>query len=195
MKTLIGRFMEISWRRGNGACYACLIISLLAAIMLVLHMECSNIMYASAVASTRSDMIADSAALYAQSYDYKYNKAQAETMATLLTAYNNGTYYAHSGESWREFSALYDWLYATYSARFAQPLMITEFSCAAMGGDKRAWTEEMFQKLRTYDRIKVAVWWDHVDYDPAYPPYTVIARDYRIEPVLDLFKECHKTAF
>ena len=91
MKTLIGRFMEISWRRGNGACYACLIISLLAAIMLVLHMECSNIMYASAVASTRSDMIADSAALYAQSYDYKYNKAQAETMATLLTAYNNGT--------------------------------------------------------------------------------------------------------
>lgn len=91
MKRFISRFKKISWRRGNGACYACLIISLMAAVMLVLHMECSNIMYASAVASTRSDMIADSAALYAQSYDYKYNKAQAETMATLLTAYNNGT--------------------------------------------------------------------------------------------------------
>lgn len=91
MKHLIERFQTIHWRRGNGACHACLIISLLATVMLVLHMECSNIMYASAVASTRCDMIADSAALYAQSYDYKYNKAQAETMTTLLTAYNNGT--------------------------------------------------------------------------------------------------------
>lgn len=111
-----------------------------------------------------------------------------------MTAYNNGTYYAHSGETWREFSTLYEDLYATYSTRFSQPLMITEFSCAEMGGDKRKWTEDMFQKLKTLDRIKVAVWWDHVDYDPAYPPYTVIARDYRIASVLDLFKTCHKTA-
>lgn len=84
------RIKEIHWNKGNGAAYACLIISLLAAFLLVMHMEYSNIMYARTISSTRSDAIADSAALYGQSYDYQYNKAQSEIMTTLLTAYNNG---------------------------------------------------------------------------------------------------------
>ena len=66
-------------------------IAVMAAFMLVLHMEYSNIMYARAASSTHADAIADSAAVYSQSYDYAYNQSQAEIMTTLLTAYNNGT--------------------------------------------------------------------------------------------------------
>jgi len=66
-------------------------MSLLAVFLLVLYMVLVNILYINSVAATRTDAIADSAAIYAQSYDYKYNKAQAEIMVNLLTAYNNTT--------------------------------------------------------------------------------------------------------
>jgi hypothetical protein len=58
---------------------------------MILYLVYMNVMYVNIVATTRSDTIADSAAVYAQSYDYKYNKAQAETMVNLLTVYNNRT--------------------------------------------------------------------------------------------------------
>lgn len=105
-----------------------------------------------------------------------------------MTAYNTGTYYEAVGEKWSTFSELYDGLYAWYCGWFSQPLMITEFACAVRGGDKAAWVEDMFEQLEKYDRIKVAVWWDHVDYDPT---TDTIARDYRIEEpaeVLDVFR-------
>lgn len=91
MEMLKERIRNINWKSGNGSAYACLVIAVMAAFMLVLHMEYSNIMYARAASSTHADAIADSAAVYAQSYDYAYNQSQAETMMTLLTAYNNGT--------------------------------------------------------------------------------------------------------
>ena len=104
-----------------------------------------------------------------------------------LTAYNTGTYYYQQvGETWQSFHALYDHLYSEYSTLFSQPLMITEFSCATQGGDKTAWTREMLSSIESYDRIKAAVWWDHVDYDPSNGK---IARDYRIQDVLDVFEE------
>ena len=106
-----------------------------------------------------------------------------------LTAYNTGTYYSYVGEHWQSFPELYQDLYETYASTFSQPLMITEFSCAAMGGDKAQWTREMLETIADYDRIKVAVWWDHVDYDPATGG---IARDYRIAEVLDVFHEYFK---
>ena len=103
-----------------------------------------------------------------------------------MTAYNTGDYYTEYGERWQGFSELYDELYREYCERFSQPLMITEFACAEQGGDKRAWVREMFEKLPHYDRIKVAVWWNHVDFDP---DNGNISRDYRIDTVSDIFKE------
>jgi len=61
----------------------------MSAFMMMLLMEFSNVRFVQDVASSRADMIADSVAVYAQSYDYKYNKAQASVMSTLLTTYNN----------------------------------------------------------------------------------------------------------
>ena len=82
-----------------------------------------------------------------------------------MTAYNTGTYYYASGERWIEFDTLYDGLYGSYLARYGQPLMITEFACSGMGGDKEAWVAGMFEHIRRYDRIKIAVWWDGKDLD------------------------------
>ena len=103
-----------------------------------------------------------------------------------LTAYNTGTYYASVGESWQEFTTLYDGIYSEYQERFSQPMMITEFSCAKVGGDKRTWTKNMFRKIKEYDRIKVAIWWSCTDFDNTTGE---ISRDYRIDDVLDIFKE------
>ncbi|MGN0710584.1 MAG: glycoside hydrolase family 26 protein [Anaerovoracaceae bacterium] len=91
-----------------------------------------------------------------------------------LTAYNTGTYYASSGEKWTEFRDLYEGLYYEYCAKFQQPLMITEFASASMGGDKNQWVIDMFNTIEKYDRIKVAVWWDGCDWDA----YGNVARSY-----------------
>lgn len=104
-----------------------------------------------------------------------------------LTAFNTGTYYASAGETWKDFTTLYKDLYTQYCDWFEHPLMFTGFACAEMGGDKRAWTEDMFQKIGEYDRAKVLVWWDSVDYDLRDPQNPIIARDYRIQSVFDLF--------
>lgn len=84
-----------------------------------------------------------------------------------LTAYNTGTYYYKTGERWKEFDELYKNMYNRYSSYFNQPLMITEFSSASQGGDKNLWVQNMFNVIKNYPRIKIAVWWDGHDLDPA----------------------------
>lgn len=105
-----------------------------------------------------------------------------------MTAYNTGTYYAASGEKWQEFDELYEGLYYEYCARFEQPLMITEFSSASMGGSKEQWVTNMFNSIENYDRIKVAVWWDGCDWDA----YGNVARSYFMDEtpeLLQIFKK------
>ncbi len=101
-----------------------------------------------------------------------------------MTAYNTGTYYAAYGEKWQEFETLYRDLYEEYCRLYAQPLMITEFSCANMGGNKNQWVENMFSVIRSYDRIKIAVWWDHCDYDRN----GNVARSYVLDETPELLK-------
>ncbi|MGB4661063.1 MAG: glycosyl hydrolase [Mobilitalea sp.] len=95
-----------------------------------------------------------------------------------LTAYNTGNYY--KGEKWRSFSEAYDHFYYDYAARFKHPMMITEFSCAAEGGNKSLWHENMFDVIGNYKRIKLAVLWNGQDYDTSKPEKTV-SRNYRID--------------
>lgn len=106
-----------------------------------------------------------------------------------LTGYNNGTYYP--GEVWREFEEIYDPIYKEYSEIFEHPLMITEFSANSVGGDKIEWIKDMFDKIKKYDRLKVAIWWNNIDWDQDENP----ARLYRLdesEEMLDTFKEGFK---
>lgn len=102
-----------------------------------------------------------------------------------LTGYNTGNYYR--GEHWRSFEEIYDPLYQEYVKRFDHPLMITEFASSSYGGDKAHWMKDMFDKMKKYDRIKLAIWWSGTDWDGETP-----ARTYRIdenEEVLDAAKE------
>lgn len=103
-----------------------------------------------------------------------------------LTGYNNGNYYP--GEVWRDFEEIYDPIYDEYSTVFEKPLMITEFSANSVGGDKIAWINDMFDKMKKYDRIKVAIWWNGIDWDENKKP----ARIYRLdesEEMLDTFRD------
>ena len=105
-----------------------------------------------------------------------------------LTGYNNGDYYAETGEHWRSFGEIYDGLCAQYDAWFAQPLMITEFSCSSLGGDKAAWVADMREHIGSYPRLRAAVWWDGCDFDTDGTP----ARPYYIDDVpgvTELFRE------
>ncbi|ABR47722.1 conserved hypothetical protein [Alkaliphilus metalliredigens QYMF] len=103
-----------------------------------------------------------------------------------LTGYNTGDYY--EGEIWRGFREIYTPLYEEYIEIFQQPLMITEFGSNSVGGDKIQWIQEMFQYIRDYDRIKVAIWWSGTDWDNEGNP----ARIYRLnqsEEMLDAFRD------
>lgn len=105
-----------------------------------------------------------------------------------MTAYNTGTYYESTGEKWKEFDELYEGLYYEYCAKFEQPLMITEFSSASMGGDKNQWVINMFNSIKDYEHIKVAVWWDGCDWDSQ----GNIARSYFMDEspaLLEIFKK------
>ncbi|MCL2165852.1 MAG: endoglucanase, partial [Clostridiales bacterium] len=105
-----------------------------------------------------------------------------------MTRYNTGTYYSNFGEKWREFDELYDALYLSYTTRYTQPLMITEFASASMGGDKEQWVERMFAHIGQYPRIKAAVWWDYYDRDAA----GNLSRSYLIEEtqaLMDIFRQ------
>ena len=48
---------------------------------------------------------------------------------------------------------------------YDKPLMITEFSSSTVGGDKVKWTRDMFEALKKFDKIKVAIWFSGTDLD------------------------------
>ncbi len=95
-----------------------------------------------------------------------------------LTSYNTGNYY--QGETWRSFSEAYDHFYYDYVKHFKHPMMITEFSGASQGGNKSQWFDDMFNRISSYDRIKLAVLWNGQDYDMSKPEKTV-SRNYRLD--------------
>ena len=83
-----------------------------------------------------------------------------------VTGYNPGIYYVQYLEKWREFKDIYDEIQRNYGDDFgAFPWMITEFSSSSYGGDKATWIRGMFQNIRNYPNIKIAVWFDSADYD------------------------------
>lgn len=102
-----------------------------------------------------------------------------------LTGYNTGNYYP--GEVWRSFAEIYDPLYAAYMQWFPEkPFMITEFGANSRGGDKPGWILDAFVRMKRYPNIKVAVWWNSIDWDNL-----TKARIYRLEDdaSLEAFKE------
>lgn len=92
-----------------------------------------------------------------------------------LTGYNTGTYFA--GEKWREFASIYPQIYAEYNQHFAKPFMITEFGSNSVGGDKAAWLNRMFAQIGQFPKIKAAIWWNGIDYDPQGRPGRVYLLD------------------
>ncbi len=88
-----------------------------------------------------------------------------------ITGYNTGTYY--EGETWRSFDEIYAPVYERALLINEKPIMITEFSCSSVGGDKVKWIEDMFLSLPEYDKIKVGIWWHAADYNGEF-----IARPY-----------------
>lgn len=92
-----------------------------------------------------------------------------------LTGYNTGTYYP--GEKWREFEAICEPLYNEYMEVFDKPFMITEFGSNSVGGDKVQWINDMFDTIDKYDNVKVAIWWNGIDWDADMQP----ARIYRLD--------------
>ncbi|WP_051280511.1 glycoside hydrolase family 26 protein [Anaerovorax odorimutans] len=80
-----------------------------------------------------------------------------------MTNYNTGNYY--EGETWIEFKDLYDQIYKEYQQKYDYPFMITEFASSSVGGDKNLWVANMFEHIKKYDKIKVAIWWSSYDLD------------------------------
>lgn len=101
-----------------------------------------------------------------------------------LTAYNTGNYY--EGEVWTCFYDLYNDYYNYIDRLTSKPLMITEFGCSSYGGNKPQWIINMFNHLYLYPNIKVAIWWNGIDYDTKGNP----ARIYRMDTpeIINIFK-------
>lgn len=85
----MNRIKRIQRKRGSGMILMGVYMSLLALLLCILVSEYANVMYGEVLAVSRCDTIADSAAVYAQSYDYAYNKNDARDMAYLLSELNN----------------------------------------------------------------------------------------------------------
>ena len=71
---------------------------------------------------------------------------------------------------------------------FEKPFMITEFGSNSVGGDKVKWINEMFDTIGKLENIKVAIWWNGIDWDANRNP----ARIYRLdesENMIKTFKE------
>ncbi|WP_371365565.1 hypothetical protein SRRS_02890 [Sporomusa rhizae] len=92
-----------------------------------------------------------------------------------LTGYNTGNYFA--GEKWREFSEIYPSIYAEYDQHFAKPFMITEFGSNSAGGNKAAWMGKMFDQMGRFTKIKIAVWWNGIDWDTSGKPGRIYLLD------------------
>lgn len=100
-----------------------------------------------------------------------------------MTGYNTGTYYADIyHEKWRTFDEIYQEPYEKYMKVFAKfPFIITEFASSSIGGDKAAWIEDMFDSIKNYDNIKMALWWSSADYDMREETYKTLARPYFLD--------------
>ena len=79
---------KIDWKRGSGTFIATFAITLMTVALTLMYLAFSDSIYTNVIATTRSDAIADAAGIFAQSYDYKYNKGQAGIITTLLGTYN-----------------------------------------------------------------------------------------------------------
>ncbi len=111
-----------------------------------------------------------------------------------LTGYNTGDYFRDvTGERWRSFTEIYDRLWEMYKDLYAGfPWIITEFASSSVGGDKKAWIEEMFDNISRYTNIKIAVWWSYYDPDPREATYGTPARRYWLDEkpeYLEAFKK------
>lgn len=102
-----------------------------------------------------------------------------------MTGYNTGTYFP--GENWRDFNEIYLPLYTEYSMQFSKPFMITEFGSNSVGGDKVKWIHSMFDNIKQFNNIKVAIWWSGIDYDKNGQPGRIYIMD-EDEKTLDAFK-------
>lgn len=110
-----------------------------------------------------------------------------------LTGYNTGDYFRDvTGERWRSFTEIYDRVWDMYKDIYKTfPWIITEFSCSSVGGDKKAWIQEMFLNLPRYENIKIAVWWSYYDPDPRPQTLGTPARRYWLDEdpeYIDAFK-------
>lgn len=111
-----------------------------------------------------------------------------------MTGYNTGTYYYEVfNETWRTFDEINLLQYEKLMARFEDfPFIITEFASSSVGGDKEKWIEDMFESIKKYPNIKMALWWSSRDYDFRDETYTKVARPYFLdetEGTLNAFKE------
>lgn len=100
---------------------------------------------------------------YKWNHEYQYYPGDDYVDVVGLTGYNTGNYY--EGEIWRTFNEIYKKPYLQDVVNYSQPLMITEFASSSVGGNKVKWMENMFSELKSYDRIKIAVWWNGRDLD------------------------------
>ncbi|SDE21970.1 glycoside hydrolase family 26 protein [Sporomusa acidovorans] len=103
-----------------------------------------------------------------------------------LTGYNTGNYFL--GEKWRDFSSIYPSIYREYDQHFAKPFMITEFGSNSVGGDKPAWIRQMFDQIGPLNKIKIAVWWNGIDYDQQGQPGRIYLLD-ETEETLAAFRQ------
>ncbi|MBR5152602.1 MAG: hypothetical protein IKW60_03635 [Clostridia bacterium] len=100
-----------------------------------------------------------------------------------MTGYNTGTYYADVyHEKWRTFDEIYREPYEKYMHVFSKyPFIITEFASSSIGGDKSEWIRQMFDSIKDYDNIKMALWWSSADYDMREATYKTLARPYFLD--------------
>jgi len=102
-----------------------------------------------------------------------------------LTGYNTGTYFP--GEQWRGFDNIYQTIYAEYNELFPKPFMISEFGSNSVGGDKAQWINAMFDTIKQFSNIKVAIWWSGIDYDKNGNPGRIYLMD-EDEKIIDTFR-------
>lgn len=74
-----------------------------------------------------------------------------------IDGYNWGTTQSW-GSTWQSFDSIFAAPYEALS-RYNKPILITEFSCTEIGGNKAQWITETFNTIRTkYPKIKLVSW-------------------------------------
>lgn len=108
-----------------------------------------------------------------------------------ITGYNNGTFYKY--EKWREFTTIYDEIYAHYMPHFSKfPWIITEFSSSSVGGNKALWIKNMFDNLHKYPEIKIAVWFSYADFKVHNDEEKIVSRPYWLDETEETVNEFKK---